>query len=255
MQDPLTSQNDKPQPFLSQEQTPNAPPASQSHIIQQPSQPYIIQGANQLYTVQRPPQPYIIQLPSQPNVIQQPPQPYILKAPTQAVQTATQPYVIQTANQPLVIQPDLLINTDAQNLKKKLCCIRIWTIIMFVPSLIDIYNTGLVESVLPVSGVVGLIALGIVVYFIYRGINSCDVEKYKIALHTYVLFFVIACVFYLFIYFCSGLYSYKISRLTQMYLIDAGLEAITLYFLFTFKKEFDSVSKKETQMPIAPIQV
>ena len=255
MLDPLSNQTDKPQPLLSQEQTQpaNVPPASQSYIIQQPSQPYVVQLANQPYAVQRPSQPYVIQLAPQSNVIQQPNQPYVIKAPTQTVQTTNQPYIIQTSNQPLVIQPGLQINTDSKNLKEKLRCIRIWTIIMFVSSLIDIIRT-LDHEIPPVSGIAGIIAVGIVYYFIDRSVETCDVRKYEIALHTYVIFFVVACMFY--IYFIFGyVTSWIYQRLTMIHLIEAGFEIITLYFLFAFKKEFDWVSKKENLIPIAPLPV
>ena len=256
MLDPLSNQTDKPQPLLSQEQTQpaNVPPASQSYIIQQPSQPYVVQLANQPYAVQQPSQPYIIQLPPQSNVIQQPNQPYVIKAPTQTVQTTNQPYIIQTSNQPLVIQPGLQINTDSKNLKEKLCCIRIWTIIMFVPSIIDVF-ININNYALPVSGIAGIIALGIVSYFIYRSVKTCDVGKYEIALHTYVVFFVVACVFYIFVVLYSGLSSSRRNRLAVLYFFETGPEIITLYFLFAFKKEFDGVSKKENVMSIAPLPV
>ena len=246
MLDPLSNQTDKPQPLLSQEQTKpaNVPPASQPYIVQGANQPYIIQLANQPYSIQQPSQPYIIQVPSQPNIIQQPPQSYVIKAPTQ---------VVQTANQPLVFQNGLqFINTDSENLKKKLCCIRIWTIIMFVPSIFDIYLT-LDYNEPPVSGVVGIISLGIVSYFIYRSVKDCDVGKYKIALHIYFVFFVAACMFYIYAFFILRLSNYRYERLTPMYLIETGLETITIYFLFSFKKEFDGVSKKENLMPVSPL--
>ena len=69
---------------------------------------------------------------------------------------------------------------------------------MFVPSIIDVF-ININNYALPVSGIAGIIALGIISYFIYRSVKTCDVGKYEIALHTYVVFFVVACVFYIFV--------------------------------------------------------
>ena len=172
MQDALISQIDKPQPHITQEPTQptNFTSIPQFDSIKAVSQPYLFQSVNQ---------PYVINTSVQPNVV---------------AQTNTQPFVIQTAVQSLVFQP-LKIDADSKKLKKKLFYIRIWVIIMFVPTLIDIYDNFYNEAV-PECLIFDIIVLDIVNYLIYRSVKNCEAKKYNIALHLYVVFFIVACCFY-----------------------------------------------------------
>ena len=240
MQDPLVNQVDKP--YLPQEsnQPVNAPPVLQPQIIQQPSQPYIVQLVNPSYAPQSIPQPYIIQTQAQPQIIQT---------------VATQPYNTQ---------PSLPVVIDPHSLKKKLCCLKVWLPIKFIPLIIDIIFS-FSYYIPPIVQIAGVIVLIIVNCLVYRSTEINGAKKYKIALHTYTIYFIFACIFYLFFifgtlnyYYLRDYSFYEIFRYNYkivIYLIELGIEITTLYLLNIFKKEFNLVPNNENQISTLPLQV
>ena len=250
MQDPLVNQADKPFVPSNSNQPVNAPPVSQPQIIQQPSQPYIVQLANPSYAPQSIPQPYIIQ-------------------------AATQPQVLQTLTQPYIIQPSLTTVIDSRTSKKKLCCLKFWLPIKFIPWIIDIILT---ISRIPLVEIVGIIVLIIVTCLIYQSTGINGAKKYNIAFHIYTVYVIFACIFYLF--FIYGMLSYyfyyyynyqknydyyyyyydfdlfvRKNFIAIIYLIEIGIEITTLYLLCIFKKEFDKVPNDEDRISILPPKV
>ena len=173
-----------------------------------------------------------------------------------------QPQIIQTvATQPYNIQPILPIVIDRHNLKKKLCCLKVWLPIKFIPLIIDIIFS-FIYGILPIVQIVGVIVLIIVNCLVYRSTEINGAKKYKIALHTYTIYFIFACIFYSFFIFVV-LNSYYLSKysfyyLIQkfifiiVYLIELGIEITTLYLLHIFKKELNTVPNTENQINIFP---
>ena len=125
-------------------------------------------------------------------------------------------------------------------------------------------------EVIPFVEFPGLIVLIIVCCLVYKINKKQDEKKYYIALHIYTIYFIFACLYYLFlvcgniIYYCKnnvgssyGFYpsTYIEKNIeTCFYLIEIGIEITTLYLLCVFKKEFNTVSNDENQFSTLPLQ-
>ena len=180
-----------------------------------------------------------------------------------------QPQIIQTFAQPYNIKTNLPAIIDSQNLEQKLCCLKCWLPFKIVPLFIGIVSCFSLE-VIPFVEFPGLIVLIIVCCLVYKINKKQDEKKYNIALNIYTIYFIFACLYYLFlvcgsiIYYCKNndgdTYRFFPSTYieknidTCFYLIEIGIEITTLYLLCAFKKVFNTVSNDENRFRILPLQ-
>ena len=96
-------------------------------------------------------------------------------------------------------QPGVIILSNSDYLKERLCCPRIWTGILFVCQFISlivyiftkeatfanlIYNIGIT------------LVFFVVAYLVTKSASTCDVKKYKFALYIYFAYFIFLLVDY-----------------------------------------------------------
>ena len=274
MQNNTINQVNIPYPPQDQNQPVNIPPNARLYLISQVPQPY---------SPQLLPQQYIIQQPGQPVIANQQPQPYyILQQPVQPINPSVQPYSFRQPDEsidnqplkPLLIKPlnqngenksnddlqyDEFIIKDSKYYKNKLCCPRIWTFFMLVPTIIDICLQFGLERI-PIPGIIGCLVYIIVGLLIIYSAKICDVKKYIVALVLYIIYFVFVCIYYTCFYFycSSNCYDYRYidnikTILFTLYLIDAAFDSITLFLLCYYKREFNIDLNQENEK-LAPSQ-
>ena len=211
MQDGLINQNDQPY----NPQIPNPPNIPQPQLNTQPE----IQAAPQpLYAQQVPQQNY-----PQPYVAGPVPQPYVAGP-------VPQPY---TAYPVYIAQPDIQINAD---LKKKLCCPKVFSWVVFFIALI--YEIlVLLSGLIDIIGIIISITHFIVARLISQSAETGDAKKYRNALILHIIISCITVIIFI-IGFVMLSKIYLSGLIVDMIIVAPKI--ILLIVLLCYKKEFDT---------------
>ena len=224
----LINLDDKPHISNDSNEPINAPPVARPYVVQQIPQQYLVQQLSQPYVTQPFYQPYIIQ-------------------------QVTQPYIIPPVIHPYFFQPGIPVAINSDYLKKKLFYPKFWTWFMFAVSLIDILIYYL-NNKLPVIGVVSCIVFFIIAFLVNQSAEICDAKKYNTALNLYTIYFVLACVIHILVFFFLA-FSRIRKMILKMYIFEFPFELITLCVLCFSKKIFVVMANPEKQQLVTPQQI
>ena len=208
----------------------------------------IAQSVSQPYNAQP-----IASLTQTSNVIAQPE--YVAQ---QIVQPNPQLYLVQSYPG----QSGIPVNENVVNLKKKLCCPIISTWILFGFQLIlFIYNISTFFSLTIIIGIIGCVVFFLNAYLLTKSAEQCDVKKYKTALYIYIIYFVLYCIFFMYILATGSFVSSieydthdVLAKIIFSFILSMPIEAIILFVLCCCLRVFDTLPNPENQHLVPPQQ-
>ena len=209
-------------------------------LSSQISQPYIVQLIPQSY-VHQPNHPDDVQLPNQSNAIQQLDQPGINNPITDpyAIDKKTN-YFGQRFNEPVMISPGYF--------KKKLCFAICFTLFLLTGLLISGFFV-FAEELVPIEEVIGCIVAFIGSFLVYKSAETYDVKKYNIALYLFTVYFTSVTIVNSYNFNAADYY--RKDSLMFFYLLEFGVESLTLFILCYNKRVFETKTKSDNQQLVS----